>query len=191
MKNIQIHEIKPLKEHKFIHPVEISYTQKGVKKRWEAVESHDSVATLLYHTQKEAFLLVKQFRPAVYINNSEDGFTYELCAGILDKEVSPKQTAKEEIDEECGYDVGVENIEKVTSFYTSVGFAGARQTLYYAKIDESMKKHEGGGIHDEQIELYYLPLSEAKAFALDESKPKTPGLMFAFYWFFENRLKTL
>lgn len=50
-----------------------------------------------------------------------------------------------------------------------------------------MKIHEGGGVHDEQIELFYLPLEEAKTFVLNESIPKTPGLMFAFYWFFENR----
>lgn len=186
MKNIKEFTTEPLQDAKFVHPIRIHYQQNGVKKQWEAVQSHDSVAVLLYHTEKNAFLLVKQFRPPVYLNNSSHGQTYELCAGILDKEIDALQTAKEEIDEECGYDVPLEKIEKVTSFYTSVGFAGAHQTLYFAQIDESMKEHEGGGIHDEVIELYFLPLEEAHAFALDESKPKTPGLMFAFYWFFER-----
>lgn len=188
MNNIENVTIKPLDEHRFINPVEINYTQDGTKKRWEAVESHDSVATLLYHREKHSFLLVKQFRPAVYIHNSDDSFPYELCAGILDKEVSAKQTAQEEIDEECGYRVAIDAIEKITSFYTSVGFAGAKQTLYYAQIDNSMKIHDGGGIHDEEIELYFLPVERARAFVFDESKPKTPGLMFAFYWFFENKM---
>ena len=58
--------------------------------------------------------------------------------------------------------------------------------LYFAIIDDEQKVHDGGGIHDEQIELFYLPLEEAKDFIYDESKAKTPGLMFAFYWFFEN-----
>ncbi|WP_417334445.1 hypothetical protein [Halarcobacter sp.] len=90
--------------------------------------------------------------------------------------------------EECGFDVPVESIEKITSFYTNVGVSGGCQHLYYAKINDSMKIHEGGGIHDEQIELMYLPLNEYKEFIYDESKAKTPGLMFAFMWFMENRI---
>lgn len=176
-----------LEDPKFIQPIRINYQQNGVVKSWEAVKSHNSVATLLYHKEQDAFLLVKQFRPPVYLNNKDHGITFELCAGILDKDVDSIQTAKEEIDEECGYDVPLEKIEKITAFYTSVGFAGAHQTLYYAEIDESMKKHDGGGIHDEEIELFFLPVNKAKAFALDENKPKTPGLMFAIYWFLDQK----
>lgn len=185
MQNIGYFETGPLEDPKFIHPVTIRYEQNGVEKKWEAIKSHDSVATLLYHTEKNAFLLVKQFRPPVYLNHKADGVTFELCAGILDKEIDALQTAIEEIDEECGYEVPLDKIQRVTSFYTSVGFAGSHQILYYASIDESMKRHDGGGIHDEEIELFYLPVEQAKSFALDESKPKTPGLMFAFYWFFD------
>jgi len=61
--------------------------------------------------------------------------------------------------------------------------------LYYAEIDESMKVNEGGGIDDEQIEVVYLPLQEAKALIYDESIAKTPGLMFAFMWYFNRSRK--
>lgn len=186
MQNIKLLNTQPLTNPKFINPIAIHYEQNGTKKIWEAIENHDSVAVLLYHTQKEAFLLVKQFRPPVYMKNSTHGFTYELCAGILDKPLDSRHTVKEEIAEECGYDVPLENIEKITSFYTSVGFCGTNQTLYFAEIDDSMKKDEGGGVDGEVIELYFLPKEEAKIFALDETKPKTPGLMFAFYWFFDS-----
>ena len=64
--------------------------------------------------------------------------------------------------------------------------SGTKQTLYYATIDDSFKIDNGGGINDEQIELVYLKLKDAKAFLFDESKAKTSGLMFAFYWFFER-----
>ena len=82
----------------------------------------------------------------------------------------------------------VQNLERVTKFYPAVGITGAYQKLYYAQIDESMKVNEGGGLHDEEIEVIYLPVEEAKAFLFDESKKKAPGLMLAFYWFFENKL---
>lgn len=183
---IENFQLKTLEKSNFVKPVQIEYQQSGVSKVWEAVKSHDSVAVLLYHTTKQAFLVVKQFRPPVYMNDKNHSLTYELCAGIVDKEASLKQIAKEEINEECGYDVALENIEEVTSFFTNVGVSGSKQTLFFAEIDESMKVHEGGGIHDEQIVLEFIPLAEAKVFIFETSKAKTPGLMFAFYWFFEQ-----
>jgi UDP-sugar diphosphatase len=170
----------------YIEPVKIEYTQNGEPKSWEAVKSFDSVAILLYHTQKDAFLLVKQFRPPVYINDETHLFTYELCAGIVDKNLSLEQIAKEEILEECGFDIPLKNIQKVTSFYTNVGVSGAKQHLYYASIDDNYKVNDGGGVESEYIELEYLSINDAKDFIFDETKAKTPGLMFAFYWFLNN-----
>lgn len=178
--------IVPLEVPRFVKPVRINYRQNGKSLTWEAVQSHDSVAVLLYHSGKKSFLIVKQFRPPVYMNDNSYPYTYELCAGIVDKEASLEQIAKEEIDEECGYDVPLQKIEKITSFFTNVGVSGARQHLYFAEIDERMKEHDGGGIHTEEILLEWVPLTEANAFVFDENKAKTPGLMFAFYWFFER-----
>ncbi len=188
MKNLDIKDlsITTLDNPKFVKPVRINYTQNNIQKTWEAVQSFDSVAVLLYHTTKDAFVLVKQFRPPVYLHDANYPFTYELCAGIIDKDVSLEQIVKEEIDEECGYNVDINNIQKITSFFTNVGVSGAKQHLYFASIDESMKIHDGGGIHHEQIELEYLPLAQAKNFIFDESKAKTPGLISAFYWYWEK-----
>ena len=177
--------LKPLEDPKFVSTALATYEQNGIAKSWEIVKAHDSVAVLIYHVRSEAFILVQQFRPAVYINN-DNGLTVELCAGIVDKELSLEQIAKEEIEEECGYDVPLEKIEKITSFYTSVGFAGSRQTLYYAEVDEDMKVSDGGGVDGELIEVVTLPVREAEALMFDESIAKTPGLMFAFLWW-KNR----
>jgi UDP-sugar diphosphatase len=182
-------EISELKDTKFIHPVKVTYNQNGKSKTWEAVQSHNSVAILLYHTQKNAFLLVKQFRAPVYLNDSSKTFTYELCAGLVDKDKSLEEIAQEEIDEECGYHVELNDVLKITSFYTNVGISGGCQHLFFAKIDESMRIHDGGGINDEQIELLFLPIEQSDEFIFDESKAKTPGLMFSFYWFLKNSNK--
>ena len=178
-------KLQPLVDAKFIATSFATYEQNGIRKSWEIVEAHDSVAILIYHKGKEAFILVKQFRPAVYLNN-DNGMTVELCAGIVDKKLSLVQIAQEEIEEECGYAVLLENIERITSFHTSVGFAGSKQTLYFVQVDESMKVSEGGGVDHEQIEVVYLSLKEAQALIYDESIAKTPGLMFAFMWYFEK-----
>lgn len=176
-----------LEDTKFVHPVKITYNHNGVDKTWEAVKSFDSVAVLLFHEEKNAFLLVKQFRPPVYLNYNEYLFTYELCAGLVDKNKDLNVIAQEEIDEECGYKVPLESIQKITSYFTNVGVSGGKQSLYYATINESMKVHEGGGIHDECIETHLLPLDEVEEFLFDEDKAKTPGLMFSFYWFLKNK----
>jgi UDP-sugar diphosphatase len=184
-KQIKHFKLQPLVNAKFISTAFATYEQEGIQKSWEIVEAHDSVAILLYHKEKRSFVLVKQFRPAVYLNN-DHGMTIELCAGIVDKELSLVEIAKEEVEEECGYDIPLSNIQKITSFHTSVGFAGSKQTLYFAEVEESMKVSEGGGVDHEQIEVAYLPIDEAKKFLYDESIAKTPGLMFAFMWWFER-----
>ena len=178
--------VTPQQQNSFVKPVQLHYSQDGNPRTWEAVKSHDSVSTLLYHSEKKSLLLVRQFRPPVYMNNKNHTCTYELCAGIVDKQMSLEQIAKEEINEECGYDVPLEQIEKVSSFFTNVGITGSQQHLFFATIDESMKVHAGGGIQNEQIILEFIPLATAREFLFDESLAKTPGLMFAFYWFFDR-----
>ncbi len=178
--------LHPLKNPHYTSPYLATYRHDGVEKDWEIIQAHDSVAILLYHREKEAFVLVRQFRAAVYLNN-QDGLTVELCAGIVDKEIPLHEIAREEIEEECGFAVDSAKIERISSFYTSVGFAGAKQTLYYAEVDEDMRVSEGGGIEDEAIEVIYLPLLEAKDFIYDERVAKTPGLMFAFMWWYDTK----
>ena len=117
-----------------------------------------------------------------------DGHMHELCAGIIDKSVSDVQIAKEEILEECGFDVPVVNLDYITTFYTNVGISGASQKLYYAELDESMKIDEGGGLLEEDIEVIYIPTKDARKFMFDTNYKKTPGMMMAFYWFFDNKI---
>lgn len=183
---IKLVKIEPCESSLYIKPQSMYFIQNGKKKRWDIVDTHNSVAILLYHLEKDCFVFVKQFRPSIYLKNN-DGFTYELCAGLMDKGKSPAQTAIEEIEEETGYEVSLEQLKKVSSFYTAVGFAGGRQTLYFALVDESMKIHEGGGTELEDIEVIYLPRKETKQFMFDEKIATTSGLMFALMWFFHTK----
>lgn len=184
MKQPEIKNIEDWEESTpYIKPKSVTYVINGYKKKWDLIKTHDSVSVLLYHTQKDAFVFVKQFRIPVFLKNS-DGYTYELCAGLMDKNLSPEQTVKEEIIEEVGYDVKLEDIEKITSCYTAVGFAGSKQNIYFAAIDDSMKVSEGGGDDSEDIEVVYIDRQKVKEFITDESRVTTSGLMFAVMWFF-------
>ncbi len=185
--SIEKFTLHSLTDPHFVHTSLATYRQNGIEKNWEIVQAHDSVAILTYHTERKSFVLVKQFRPAVYLHN-DNGMTIELCAGILDKKLTLQEIAQEEIEEECGYRVPLKEVQKITSFYTSVGFAGSQQTLYYAEVNDTMKVSEGGGVDHEMIEVIEMSLGEAKTFIYDETIAKTPGLMFAFMWFFGQRV---
>jgi UDP-sugar diphosphatase len=172
----------PLKKPRYIKPIRMLYNEDGVEKSWELVRAHDSIAILIYNKDKDAFILVRQFRPAIYLNN-HDGYTYELCAGIIDKDKTIEEIASEEIREETGYDIPCGKLQKITVFYSAVGFAGSRQTLYFAEVANINKKWQGGGIETEQIEVIELSLSKAMEFMFDESIVKTSGLLFALFWY--------
>ena len=174
-----------LKSGNFVKPCLATYKLNNQKRNWEIVRASDSVAILLYNEDSDAFVCVRQFRPAVYLQDrATNGVTVELCAGILDKDLSLEKTASEEVLEECGFEVAPDSLQKITSFYTSVGFAGSKQHLYFAKVNESMRVSSGGGVEgEEMIEVVEIPLNEAREFIFDESIPKTPGLLFAFNWF--------
>ena len=174
-----------LKNGKFVKPCFATFKLNGEDRDWEIVQANDSVAILIYNKDSNSFVCVKQFRPAVYLQDkSTTGVTLELCAGILDKDLTLEEIATEEIYEECGFEVPALQLEKITSFYTSVGFAGSKQHLYFAEVDESMRVSAGGGVEgEEMIEVVEIPLSQASKIMYDETIPKTPGLLYAFNWF--------
>ncbi len=175
-------EAKRVKEPKNIKIYELSFLQDGKRIKKEVVKSMDVVKILLYHEEKDAFVLVKQFRPLVYINHPNLAFRYELCGGREDKEgLTSEEVAKEEVLEECGYEVN--KLQKITTFVT-----GGKMTLYYAVVNESMRVNSGGGVDYEMIDLFFLPLKDAKKFMFDENIPKRPSLMFAFCWFFNAKI---
>ncbi len=185
---IENFRLEPLEAGRYIHPCLARFRMDGEQKSWEVLRSRDSVAILLWHRERERFILVRQFRPPVYLSNGE-GMTVELCAGLLDKpELSPEEVAREEIEEECGYRVASEDLQRITSFYTSVGHSGSRQILYYAEVTEAMRTGPGGGVPgEEKIEVVEYTLQEARSLAEDETIARTPGLLYALCWWEKNR----
>lgn len=117
------------------------------------------------------------------------GVTYELCAGIIDKDTSLTALMQQELLEECGYNVPEENIKKICKCRAGVGSTGAEQTLFYAKVtDDMIVEGAGGGnlFEGERIEVFYLPLGKSREFVFDETKEKPAALLFAFMWYFEK-----
>ena len=113
------------------------------------------------------------------------GFTYELCAGIVDKEASLEQIAKEEILEETGYDVPIDKLELITTYNSYVGTGGAIHTNFYVEVTDSMHVSSGGGStqEGESIEVIHLPMQQAKELVFDSSKARPSSLCFSLLWF--------
>eukprot|EP00794_Sanderia_malayensis_P019914 gene19914-21861_t len=214
--NISNLEVVPCKDSRFVKTSRVKFVQNNMQRTWDYINIHDSVAILLLNTTRNAFVLLRQFRPALYmyINNemsgkdrtemSEDssgeipikaspdvGVSYELCAGIVDKKMSLEEIAVDELLEETGYKVSVDKLERLMTC-RSVGTAGNLQTVFYAEVTDDMQVGKGGGDPNEQeeIELEYMPVSEAKKFIFDSSKSKPSTLVAAFMWYFwKNKLE--
>jgi len=178
---IKIEKINTLCKGKYLELKEVFFDYFGKKRRWEVCNSHDSVAVLIYDKDLESVIMVKQFRLPVFLKN-EDGYSYELCAGLCDKNKSKLTIAKEEIQEECGYDVDESKIIKITSTWASVGTNAANQTVYYVEVTQKEKVGLGGGIDDEDIEIVEIKKDDVRDFVFDESKVITPGAKFALMW---------
>lgn len=209
-------EISELASSRYINPYRLKFKQRSQKRVWDGIVSFPSVSCILFHKERNSVILVRQFRPVVYVNQllesqisiQKDGnvanplngldwsridpneaFTYELCAGICDKNKSLEETAKEEILEECGFDVDINNIHKVRSFRVGVGLIGCLHTIFYTEVDESMKVGSGGGNDHEGefIELFEIQKHLISDFLNDESKQKPPGLLYGLMWFLYER----
>jgi UDP-sugar diphosphatase len=197
--------IKPLDKSIYLQPHTMHFTQNGLKRTWDLLEVHDSVAILLHNIQRNTLIFVKQFRPPVYYGSipEEDrkneidvnkyppdlGVTLELCAGFVDKDSSLLQIAKEEVLEECGYDVPLSSLIKIGSYRSGVGTLGSLQTAYYCEVSDEMKVSQGGGVGDEIIDVVEMTVPEVKEYVRQDKLPSPPSFLFAIYWFLLNKVK--
>jgi len=197
----------PLDNPKYLKPYALKFTVNGVHKTWELAKTFDSVAVLIYNTERKVFVFVRQFRPAVFCKSeaaktvpwnpetppvneysTEPGKTWELCAGIIDRDDKPEEIAKAEVYEETGYQVSISELVKITKVVNGVGTSGAFQHMYYTEVVDSQRVSEGGGLAEEGevVEVVEIPRDGIESFCYDESKPKPPGCMMACLWWLNN-----
>lgn len=206
MEDITNIRMGPLPEDSpYVKPYRMYFTQNGMEKNWDLMKVHDSVAILIFNVTRKKLVLVKQFRPAVYygivaeqgdMNNIDYAkfppsiaFTIELCAGIVDKNLSLKEIAQEEALEECGYKVPVETIEQVLMYRSGVGVSSALQTLFYVEVTDDQKVESGGGgIDDELIEIVEFSIEELEAQIKSGNKLiSPPSYLFGIMWFLMHK----
>jgi len=123
-------------------------------------EKNDAIAALVYHREKDAYILVRQFRYPPF-HHETDPWLCEIVAGGKEEKESEEDAAKREVEEETGYKVL--RLEKICKCYVSPGLMSERVTIFLAEVDDSSRINDGGGVagEDEDIELVWIPRKEA------------------------------
>ena len=129
-----------------------------VQHKREVYDRGNGATVLLYNSQKQSVVLVRQFRVATWVNGNADGMLIETCAGLLDDD-EPEDCIRKEAIEETGYQV--KNVRKVFQLYMSPGGVTEIVHFFIAEYDDSLRENEGGGVEDEAIDVLELPFSQA------------------------------
>ena len=130
----------------------------------EVLNTTNSIAVIVYDTQKKKYIFVQQYRAGA------DGLMVEIVGGAIDAGEKPEEAAKREVMEETGYKV--DYINHVKEFYLTPGRANEVTSLFYCEVSERVTEDLGDG--DEIIsivEVEKLGLG-GKIFIEDPSNPK-------------------
>ncbi|XP_037084846.1 uridine diphosphate glucose pyrophosphatase NUDT14-like isoform X2 [Pollicipes pollicipes] len=215
MDNITDVSTEPLGESHYVKPLRMHYKQNGVAKSWDLMKVHDAVAVLIHNTSRNVLVFVRQFRPAVYLGSlassactdpsqvelgrpadaagqpGSRGVTLELCAGCVDKRKTLLEIAREEVLEECGYDVPLDRFERIKSFVCNEGTSGDLMTVFHVSVTDTDRTGPGGGNPEEGevIEVVEMTIDQVRQYVSQDDVLSPPGFLFCIYWFFMHKLK--
>lgn len=171
---------------------------------WDCIRAHDAVAVLCYHRDRDAFILVRQFRPPVCRaewqrtgralplaspTSAEPGMTLELVAGVLPAGMSEAECASAELLEEAGFRVASSRLERVSVHAAGVGASGNRLTVFFATVGAADEvPGAGGGLlaEGERTEPLVVPVCEVEELLRSDDVVMPGGLMWALQYGLER-----
>ncbi|CAG9832114.1 unnamed protein product [Diabrotica balteata] len=188
----------------YTFPRTIQYLQNGKEKSCDVLAERDGVIIIVYNSTRNVLVLVKQFRASAYIQKvseedriktvdtqkypAELGITLEFCAGLEDKSLPSEEIAKEEIFEECGYEVSIDQLEKIGVIRNLSVTTGANLTFYYCEVTDDMRRGQGGGVEGENVEVIEMPVEDVIKYANNPDYVNSPiNFMYGLYWFLYNK----
>lgn len=142
------------------------------------------VAVLLYDPDRDAVVLIEQFRVgAVY--QPDRAWLIEIVAGAIEEGETAEEVAYREASEEAG--CKIQELIEIQQFYTTPGGCSERITLFCGRVDSSMI----GGIHglqEEDEDIRVTPIKVADAFdMLERGKIESAIPIIAIQWLYIHR----
>jgi ADP-ribose diphosphatase len=158
---------------------------------WSGERSYDvlrrgqAVAIVLYDPDRDAVVLVEQFRlPALLAGSSP--WQLEAAAGLIDTDETPEAVAIREIREETGLALIGEPI-LIQRYLSSSGNSDEGVVLFCGRVDSAV----AGGVHGlpaehEDIRVVVKTLAEIEAM-LDAGAIQSGHTLIGLYWLLRHR----
>lgn len=136
---------------------------------WEYVKRVNCagvVLVLVYHTGREEYLMVEQYRPPIKCR------VQEWPAGLIDDGETPRQAAVRELYEETGVKVTEDKLIDLGKIFSGVGMTDEQVNLFALEIDNNTKidvpdiqgaeiEHDLTTVWIKETELYTVKAAKA------------------------------
>ncbi|KAJ8926302.1 hypothetical protein NQ314_021342 [Rhamnusium bicolor] len=147
----------------YTSPCTMYYKQNEKQRKWHIFAERNGVVIILYNSTRDVLILKI-------------------------KTPTTAQIAKEEILEECGYDVAISHLEQIGTIKNLSVTTGARSTFYYCEVTDEMRVSKGGGEEGENVEVVEMPTTEVINYATNPEYVSSPvNFMYGLYWFLYNK----
>lgn len=149
----------------------------------EVFERGQVAALLMVDPDRDAVVLIEQFRPGPFVAG-DPPWLIETVAGIIEGDESAEEMAKREAMEEANCEVM--DLFPVMRFFTSPGASTESVTLFCGRVDSS----NAGGVHgldDEGEDIRVMVVSVDDALSLlDEGRIVNAKTIIALQWLAAN-----
>lgn len=146
----------------------------------EVFQRGDAACVLLVDPERDAVVLIEQFRLPAALAGCANPWLLELVAGIIESGESPAEVVTREAVEEAG--VEVRDLLPIASYLASPGACPERVWLFCGRVDS----RTAAGVHGlpeehEDIRVQVLALADAYA-ALGDGRIDNAATMMALMW---------
>jgi ADP-ribose pyrophosphatase len=147
----------------------------------------DSVGVLLYDPTRDCVALAQQFRIGC-LNNPDGAWVWEVVAGMLKSGEDSLQVALREVREETGLQLSADQLQPITSYFSSPGGTDERLELYCALCDLPPEIEGTYGLAEESEDIRIRIFATATVFdAMLAGTINNAATIIALQWLYINR----
>lgn len=158
--------------------VKKNFTLRTIQSRghaWQFLETSDSATILIYITDRDQILLVRQRRDAMVCDDNPEGWITESMGGRFDREENVRELLAREASEEVGGTIDPSTIVLLNDgapMALSAGCLVERAWLGYVEITssqlENADREYGLAEEGERITRIFLPAREVESYVCED-----------------------